>query len=85
MPTDPITQLSAAFSRITEALESHKTHQGSLTSAKEAQLRASEAFTAAETKTADVQATVTTEKESVVEAIDLATTSLSAVKALYTG
>ena len=82
---DPITRLSAAFSSITDALESHKTHKGSLASANEAQARAADALATATSRTTEVKSTVVTQVEAVVLAIDAASAALVEVKALYVG
>ena len=85
VPVDPITQLSSAFDSITAALAAHKTHKGSLESAKEAQARAAESLVVAQTRTTEVQSTVTTQVDAVVVAIDAASAALLEVKNLYVG
>ena len=80
---DPISQLTASFAEITTALEAHKTNQGSLASAKEAETRATEALTLATSRSANVKGESAASSATIVDTIDRAMESLSTVRALY--
>ena len=80
----PISLLAAAFTSITDALEAHQTHVGTVASAKESETRASEALTLAMDRSTDVKATAATGKAAVVDALDTLTTVATDVRSQFT-
>ena len=81
---DPISLLATAFTAITTALESYKTNDGAVASAKESETRAAEALTAAKDRTVTAKSVALSGVQGVIVSLDNADAALQKVRAAFT-
>ena len=84
VPVDPIAVLATSFTAITTALEAHKSQDGAVETAKEAETRASEALTAAKDRTVTAKSVAASGVTGVMAALDSADTALGSVRDMFT-